>query len=363
MRPHGSRAVGGSANLLYHADGSPEPEEAALKANLVAVQAKTGLKDYATANTFHAKMASLMERTMRQVDRDLPTLVSYPELVGMYLAFVPYFWDDLKDETSLEAAATKILMKNIGRLGDEERRTPEAAARRLMFIEHAVETERAYMETFSSLAREWGVYLAAGSIALPPMEEEPSKGGRHIVDESKVYNMSYLFSPRGVCLRRVPKVNVTEPFENRIFDGGLKSELLPADTPLGRLGTLVCWDGFHQTLVEHYDALGVHVLLKPSYNQHPWDGPCSYDASCTEGENWLRTGCPSIIQGRENIRYGVNAMMVGAVFEDMLAEGLSSVSRNTGRVGASWEEGVVAMAEKPDGEEIVAAVVELDGRR
>jgi len=55
-------------------------------------------------------------------------------------------------------------------------------------------------------------------------------------------------------------------------------------------------------------------------------------------------------------------MMVGAVFEDTLAEGLSYIARNTGRVGASWEEGVVAMAEKPDAEEIVAATVEVDGR-
>ncbi len=334
-----------------------------MKVNLVAVQAKTELKDYASPDEFHAKMASLMERAVRQVDRDLPTLISYPELVGMYLAFVPYFWDDLKNETNLEAAATKIVMKNMDRLGEEDRKTPEAAFRRLAFIEHAVETERTYVETFSSLAREYGVYLAAGSIALPPMDGEPSRRGRYVMDEGKVYNTSYLLSPRGVCLRRVPKVNMTEPFEHRVFDGGPRSELVPVETALGRVGTLVCRDGFHQTLVEHYDALGVDILLKPSYNERPWDGPCSYDASRTEGEAWLRTGCPSIIQGRENIRYGVNAMMVGAVFEDMLAEGLSSVSRNTGRVGASWEEGVVAMAEKPDGEEIVAATVEVDGRR
>jgi predicted amidohydrolase len=334
-----------------------------LKVNLVAVQAKTELSDYASVEAFHAKMASLMERAKRQVDPTLPTLVSYPELVGMYLSFVPYFWDDLKDETSLEEAGTKLVMKNMARLSDEDRRTPETAARRLMFIEHAVDTERAYMDTFSTLARDFQVYVAAGSIALPPLEDEPSKGGRHVIDETKVYNMSYLFSPRGVCLRRVPKVNMTEPFETRVFDSGPKSELVPVDTALGRVGTLVCWDGFHQTLVEHYDALAVDVLLKPSYNQHPWDGPCSYGAPCTEGENWLNTGCPSIIQGRENIRYGVNAMLVGAVFEDMLAEGLSSIAVNTGRVGASWEDGVVAMAEKPNAEEIVAATVELDGRR
>ncbi|MCH7892231.1 MAG: hypothetical protein IH921_12080 [Gemmatimonadetes bacterium] len=156
---------------------------------------------------------------------------------------------------------------------------------------------------------------------------------------------------------------LTEPFEVRVFDSGPKSELVPVDTPLGRVGTLVCWDGFHQTLVEHYDALSVDILLQPSYNQKLWNGPCSYDAPGTEGENRLRTTCVSMIQGRENIQYGIEAFMVGAVFEDMLAEGLSYVAQNTGRVGASWEEGVIAMAEKPDAEEIVVATVEVDGRR
>ena len=333
------------------------------KANLIAVQAKTELADYRDGAAFHAKIASLMQQAAREADFSLPTLVSFPELIGMYLAFVPHYWDDVKDEPSLEKAGTKIVMSNIARVPEEHRTRPESAARYLLFIEHALEAERAYVETFSSLAREYGVYIAAGSIALPPIEAEPSKGGRHVADASKVYNVSYLFSPRGVCLRRVPKVYMTPGFEERVFDGAPKSELVPVETALGRVGTLVCWDGFHDSLVEHYDGLGVDILLKPSYNQHLWDGPSTYDPGHKEGDNWLNTGCPSIIQGRENIRYGVNAMLVGAVFEDMLAEGLSSISRNTGRPGASWEDGVIAIAAKPDGEEIVTATVDLNGFR
>ncbi|MEX0800176.1 MAG: carbon-nitrogen hydrolase family protein [Dehalococcoidia bacterium] len=334
-----------------------------MKVNLVGVQAKTELGDYRTNEAFHARMASLMERAMREVDGGLPTLVSFPELVGMFLTFVPYYWDDLKDEPNLERASTKIVMKNMARLPEDQRATPEAAARRLMFIEHAVETERAYTDTFSTLAREYGAYVAAGSIALPPLEEEPSKGGRHVRDDTKVYNMSYLFSPKGVCLSRVPKVNMTAPFEARVFDSGPRSELVPVDTALGRVGTLVCWDGFHHSLVEHYDAQGIDILLQPSYNQYLWDGPCSYGTEGTEGETRLNTSCASMIQGRENIQYGIEAFMVGAVFEDMLAEGLTYVARNTGRAGASWEEGVIAMAEKPREEEIVVATVEVNGRR
>ena len=130
---------------------------------------------------------------------------------------------------------------------------------------------------------------------------------------------------------------------------------MPVETALGRVGTLVCYDGFHDSLVEHYDGLGVESSSSPRTTSTPWDGPSTYDPAHKEGENWLRTGCPAIIQGRENIRYGVNAMLVGAVFEDMLAEGLSSVAINTGRAGACWEEGILAIASRPDAEEIVGS--------
>jgi predicted amidohydrolase len=326
------------------------------KANLIAVQAKMSLPDYETDGAFRAKIAALMQKASTEADLALPTLISFPELIGMYLTIVPYYWEQLQGETSLEKAGTRIVMENIGRVPESHRTSPEAAARWLLFIEHALEAERTYVNTFSSLARECGVYLSAGSIALPPIESEPSKGGRHIADDTKVHNVSYLFSPRGVCLRRVPKVNMTAGFEERVFDAASKNELVPVETALGRVGTLVCYDGFHESLVEHYDGLGVEILLKPSYNQHAWDGPSTYDPARKEGENWLRTGCPSIIQGRENIRYGVNAMLVGAVFEDMAAEGISTISTNLGDPGP-LSEAIVAAASRPDSEEIVSATI------
>ncbi len=87
-----------------------------MKANLIAVQAKTELADYRSGAAFHAKMASLMQAAAREADFSLTTLVSYPELVGAFLSFVPFFWDDLKDEATLETAATKLVMKNFFRL-------------------------------------------------------------------------------------------------------------------------------------------------------------------------------------------------------------------------------------------------------
>jgi predicted amidohydrolase len=329
-----------------------------MKANLVAVQAKMERTDYRDAAAFRAKIEALMRQVATSVDLSLTTLVSFPELIGMFLSFLPRYWDDLKEESSLEMAATKLVMQHFASLPEEDR-TPERAGRCLLFLDGAVETEVAYVETFAGAARAYNCYIAAGSIALPPMEIEPSKGGRHVADPSKLYNTAYLFSPNGTCLNRAPKVNLVPGLEARLFDPAPLAAVVPCDTAIGRIGTLVCFDGFHEALVERMDSLGVRIMLKPSYNQHPWDGPSTYDPAHREGENWLNAGCPSIIQGRENIRYGVNAMMVGAVFDDMHSEGLSSVAVNTGKPGASWEDGVLAMASRPDAEEIVAAVVEL----
>lgn len=326
--------------------------------NLIAVQARMERSDYRDEAAFRGKIRFLMEVAAREADFSLPTLVAFPELIGMFLSFVPKYWDDLVGEASLEAGATRIVMQNFASLPEEDR-TPERAARRLLFIDTALEAERVYTETFAAAAREYGCYVAAGSIAVPPIEHEASKGGRHVRDESVVWNTAYLFSPNGTCLQRISKVNLVSGLESRLFDEAPASEAIPAQTAIGKLGTLVCFDGFHETLVERYDSLGVEVLIKPSYNQYPWEGPSTYAEGCREGEQWMKHGCPAIIQGRENIRYGVNPMLVGAVFEDMAAEGLSSISRNTGRPGASWEEGVLAMASDPAGEEIVAAVVEI----
>jgi predicted amidohydrolase len=225
------------------------------------------------------------------------------------------------------------------------------------FVHTALKAEKIYSDTFSALAREHGVYLLAGSIYTPPIEYEASRG-RHIA-AARVQNTAYLFSPKGLCLRRTPKLNFSPPLETRIgFRRGVRSDLVPVDTALGRIGVLVCYDGFFETLIEHYDGLGTQIIVKPSYLTVRWDAPWPFDSRLTEGEAWLRYGLPAMIQGRENILYGVNPMLVGKIL-GVEAEGLSSVSWNTGDPSTPGEKALLAVAARPDEETIVAATVEM----
>ena len=177
-----------------------------------------------------------------------------------------------------------------------------------------------------------------------------------------MYNTAYLFSPKGVCLRRVPKVHLAPPVETRAgFSSGSKHDLVPVDTAIGRIGILICLDGFFETLIEHYDGLGVDIVVKPSYNTHEWDTPWYYGRGLKEGEAWMKYGLPAMIQGRENLRYGVNPMMVGKIL-DMHAEGVSNISWNTGDPSTPGEKALLAVAERPDEETVAAATVEMPER-
>ena len=328
-----------------------------MKINVVAVQAKPRMADYASGEAFYAKMADLMARAMREVDRSLPTIVAYAEGIGLPLAFVPQTYHQIGDATKIAQVFLRAVPKNLPRFTRAWLRF-RTGFFRTVFLETALEAEDIYVATFSTLAREHGAYVCAGCIYLPHIEEEAVRG-RHLRGRA-VYNQSYFFSPGGVCLRRTPKVNLAPPTEPRFgFSPGNRADIMPIDTKVGRLATLVCYDAFHRSLIERVDAMGVELLLNPSHNERRWDVAAGFDRSITVGEAWVRHGLPAMIQGREHLKYGVSPMLVGPVF-DVRSHGQSRICRNLGRVDADPHAAILAEAPM-DEEAVIAATVEMTG--
>jgi predicted amidohydrolase len=328
-----------------------------VKVNLVAVQAKPVMSDYADAEAFYNKMADLMVRAVSQVDRSLPTLVAYPEGIGLPLAFVPQTYHQIGDAKTIFQVFLRAVPKNLPRFSKAVLKF-RTSFFRTVFLETALEAEDIYVSTFSTLAREYGVYLSAGCIYLPHIEEEAVKG-RHILSKA-VYNQSYLFNPSGVCLRRTPKINLAPPTEPRFgFSPGNRADVLPVDTKIGRLGTLVCYDAFHRSLIERMDAMAVEIIVNPSHNERRWDAPAGFNKSITVGEAWMRHGLPTMIQGREHLKYGVSPMLVGPVF-DVRSHGQSRICRNLGRTDADPHDSLLAQA-RVDEEDVICATVDVAG--
>ena len=328
-----------------------------MKLNLVAIQAKPVMSDYANAEAFYQKMADLMTRAAKVADFSLPTLVVFPEGIGLPLAFVPQTYAQIGDAKTIAQVLMRAIPRNLPRFTRALLKFRTSVVR-TVFLETALEAEDIYATTFSTLAREHGVYVCGGCIYLPHIEEEAVKG-RHVVSRA-VYNQSYLFNPNGVCLRRTPKINLAPPTEPRFgFSSGNRADIMPIDTKIGRLGTLVCYDAFHRSLIERLDAMGVEIVLNPSHNERRWDVPAGFNQSITVGEAWLQHGLPTMIQGREHLKYGVTAMLVGPVF-DVRSHGQSRICENLSLTSGEARRSLLAEA-VVDEEDIICAVVDIAG--
>src|SRR3990172_10971348 len=183
-----------------------------MRVNLVAVQLRASLEDYASNEAFRSRMTGLMERAAQTVDFSLPSIVVFPETVGLWLSFVPEVYHQIRDCTSIVQALVRGIPRNLPRFLGACWRYRTVGVRTI-FLETALEAEAVYRETFSGLARRYGCYLQAGTIYIPTIEDEPVKG-RHQLGR-KVYNVAYLFGPNGLCLRRVPKRNLSPPLEHK----------------------------------------------------------------------------------------------------------------------------------------------------
>lgn len=103
--------------------------------------------------------------------------------------------------------------------------------------------------------------------------------------------------------------------------------------------------------------MGVEVLINPSHNERRWEVPAGFNESITVGEAWMRHGLPGMIQGREHLRYGVTAMLVGPVF-DVRSHGQSRICRNLGDLAVDPRSSLLAEA-RVDEEDIIAATVDV----
>jgi predicted amidohydrolase len=315
------------------------------------------MSDYASKDAFYRKMASLMKRASQEANFELPTLVAFPEGIGLPLAFVPQTYHQIGDAQTIAQVFVRALPRNLPRFLRAFARF-RTSFFRTVFLETALEAEDIYVSAFSELAREYGVYLCGGCIYVPHIEEEAVRG-RHVVSKA-VYNQSYLFNPHGVCLRRTPKVNLAPPTEPRFgFTPGHRSDVLPIDTHIGRLGTLVCYDAFHRSLIERMDAMAVEVVVNPSHNERRWEAPAGFNESITVGEAWLQHGLPGMIQGREHLQYGLTPMLVGPVF-DVRSHGQSRICRNIGAATADLRRSLLAEA-PVDEEAVICATVDVQG--
>lgn len=97
-----------------------------------------------------------------------------------------------------------------------------------------------------------------------------------------LYNSVVIIGPDGAVLNRHRKLMPTNP-ERMVHGFGDASGLRAVDTPVGRIGTLICWENYMPLARYALYAQGVEIYIAPTYDS---------------GDGWLSTMRHIALEGR-----------------------------------------------------------------
>jgi predicted amidohydrolase len=320
---------------------------------LTAVQYRYRPEDYVSPAAFLRCVDSIVARATPNPPTDslTNTLIAFPEMFALPLLFGLRVPDVLHQDTlpaALRPWLTRYGVQIVRHLGSGIASIVRPTA---------VDAFQVYVETFSQVAKKYGVMIVAGSGLFPAIDHEPSRGWQ--AASRQVYNLGHVFSDRGKRLGEVRKQQLTA-LERRL--GITPANTLPSviHAPWGKLAVTLCLDGFFDGIISHFDGQGAHIVIQPSANFARWDAPWTAGKQYLEGDAWLSFGLRHTIQDREHIRYGVNPMMVGNLW-GMVMEGRSSILANSRYHLAACEgyAGVLELAPTAHEDALVSTTVSL----
>jgi len=302
--------------------------------------------DYLSAEAFKAKIFALCEKAL--LDYSGQAILAFPEVIGLPLLFAKDY--QAMVDSGLQAALLTVLKRDWRALvatGIKHKLVLKS-----LYFHNATAAFKIYKEVFAAAAKEFDATIVAGSIFLPELDTLTSavqiKGRR-------VYNYSYSFLPSSKTIVKTGKVNLTGLEQKLLLSNTDPSENYPFEVNNHKIGVAICLDGFYDSIVSRYDALGASIIIQPSANFASWNRPWPQDPDLREGEAWLRYGLREQIQNRENIIYGLNPMLVGELF-GMKVQGRSNIAGNQRFIADRELEGyrgLLAIAKSFDQEELV----------
>ncbi len=345
---------------------------------LVAVQAYMRLDDYLDGTAFVAKIAALADRVAQARERDAagafrhPALVVFPEHIGTFLSAAGYA-DLVRPRDDTDALLRRVVLRRPLRLVAAMLRHRTWSPTAGVLLAEGAKMHAIYREAFSAAARRLGATVVAGSIILAENADGLDAATFHARD-ARLYNLAYTFAPDGRCIAVTRKVHLVPTLEDTLpLTPGRREDVAPIATECGRVGVMICYDGFAEPHTEREPrfrplgaalaAAGTDVIAQPSANPWPWNERWVF---CGPGEDqlrrdqWLAEGLFTQLRAMPGVRYAVNPQLVG----DLLGTRFDGRSYIFGRDGAGAPTIIAAAARDdldPRSEEVVVARVAAPG--
>ncbi|GHG69576.1 carbon-nitrogen hydrolase family protein [Comamonas sp. JC664] len=324
---------------------------------LFAVQPRVSLEDFAFAATFTARHRELAARVDALRARDAagqplhPALAVWPEAVGAALLFQGHV-SAVRGKKSFEDAVKRVARAEAWDVWHAWRTHHPPTLRECVYAARAALVHRTLWNTFAGIARDFGLWVVAGSALLPASRRGPDTPDFEPYG-ARTYNTSYTFSPEGRCVATTRKVNLVPTREDVLhLSPGRPEDLTVLSTPFGRLGTLIGYDGHARPATreepwfvpcaQYLDALGVDILAHPA-------SPDVLDPSAADVSD---AGLPAQLGTLQRVRYVVSAQGVG----DVLGTRFEGVSRILERTPSGTIR-ILAQTASPRDEAVLQATV------
>ncbi len=346
---------------------------------IAACQVHVTADDYASAERFEALLerigARLDAARARRPDGSFAheCVAVLPEMIGAFLPLAGR-GGAARRASTVDGALARVALGSLPALARAMRAHRTLSPTIGFLLAAAPEVHALYTGAFRRFAIARRAWVVAGSALLPrnargDLADALEPAGR------RVYNTSYTFAPDGRAVGCARKVNLVPTLEDRLgLSPGEPADLRPVEAPFGRVGTMICYDGFYvphtrgepgfRRLARHYDELGCHILAQPAANPWPWEERWAFaDAGEAQlrREQWESEGLLAQLRGErlERVRYGITAQLLGRVFENRF-EGRSHLLERGGGGARILAEAARADASR-EAEEVLLRAVEIEG--
>ena len=344
---------------------------------IAACQVHVTAGDYASAARFEA----LLERVGRRLDAARARrpdgafahecLAVFPEMIGAFLPLAGRS-EAARRASTMDGALARVALRSLPAIARAMRAGRTLSPTIGLLLAAAPGVRALYAGAFRRFAIAHSAWVVAGS-ALLPRNALGDLADAFEPDGGRVYNTSYTFAPDGRLAGCARKVNLVPTLEDTLgLSPGSPAELRPVEAPFGRVGTMICYDGFYvphtrrepgfRRLARHYDDLGCAVLAQPAANPWPWDGRWAFAEPGEvqlRREQWESEGLLAQLRGEPlcAVRYAATAQLLGQVFENRF-EGRSHLLARDASGARVLAEAARADA-APEAEEVVLRAVEI----
>lgn len=321
----------------------PTPSPSKTVPRVFAVGYRLNLNAYATPQSFYEDMKRVMQEIEPHLADDAPNLIAFPEEIGFPLMVTGPKGTKVRNAKTMSEAVSAFLELGAvfsDRISFYMDKYPDISVSRAFFLSMTDVAIHPFLDTFSSLAKEYNVYIIACTnapkvkISNDPFDissfGDPDYQEREFVYlpvESEVYNTAYLFAPDGSIIGEVRKVHLTyeEGPEGLDLSPGSLGEVEVFDTAMGKTCIAICYDAFFDSYRKWVDEKGCKILVQPSANGQMWAYPAG--SGVWQPEEWLLSTAGSV-QNYRNIKYNVNPMLTGS-FLFFVFDGQSAIIRKT----------------------------------